>query len=75
MIIIKVVLNGHIFLSDNEVVNNSVPQFSYQDMKNYGWFGGSLDNQPYTRDDRQVTGVRSQFFLCFTTWHLDKRNS
>ncbi|XP_050720083.1 integrin alpha-PS3-like [Eriocheir sinensis] len=41
----------------NTEVINDIFEYSYQDLKNYGWLGGSLDIQPHFEEDRQVTGV------------------
>ncbi|XP_063843702.1 integrin alpha-PS3-like isoform X1 [Scylla paramamosain] len=43
--------------SGNTETPNQLHEFSYHDMKNFGWLGGSLDSQPNFREDRQVTGV------------------
>ncbi|XP_047495129.1 integrin alpha-PS3-like [Penaeus chinensis] len=41
----------------NTVIHNSNSEFSYHDLKNGGWLGGSLDSQPTYDADRQVTAV------------------
>ncbi|KAG0719812.1 Integrin alpha-PS3 [Chionoecetes opilio] len=48
--------------SGNTESHNIQSEYSYQDLKNYGWLGASLDSQPRLRDDRQVTGV------CAPSW-------
>ncbi|MPC18226.1 Integrin alpha-PS3 [Portunus trituberculatus] len=64
---------------------NPQHEFSYQDMKNYGWLGGSLDSQPYFREERQVTGVcaprwknqiyRSQHYMNGVCYWMDDSKS
>lgn len=47
----------HIDQTGNTVVHNSNSEFSYHDLKNGGWLGGSLDSQPAFDEDRQITAV------------------
>lgn len=52
----------------NNLTQNQHNEFTYQDFKNEGWLGATLDSQPQFRQGRQATGVcaprwRNQYYL------------